>query len=82
MVDERVLELASDAVVCLLEVGSVDIHLLVEPVELVVLSVQLTSHVSRYTLQISQHIRHRPGREGEIREKDREKRRNGGGDTE
>ena len=53
-------ELAFDAVVGLFKVGGVDIHLLVEPVKLIVLSVEFVAHVSCYTLQICQHIRHSP----------------------
>ena len=56
-----VLELASDAEIGLLEVRGIDIHLLVEAVELSVLSVQLFSHVPCYALQIRQHVRHRSG---------------------
>ena len=58
----RVLELPSDAVVGLLQVNRVDVHLLVESVQLVVLTVQLATHVSCYTFQVGQDIRHCPGR--------------------
>lgn len=52
------LELASDAVVGLLKVSGVDVHLLVEAVKLIILSVKFVSHVPCYALQISQHIRY------------------------
>ena len=57
------LELASDAVVGLLQVGRVDVHLVVESVQLLVLTVQLTAHVSGNTLQVGEHVRHCPGRQ-------------------
>ena len=54
------LELPSDAIVGLLQVSGVHIHLLIESIELVVLTVQLVPHISRYTLEVGKYIRHCP----------------------